>query len=72
MVLQLLPISTQQNPEISTYNCFGCVFIGSGSGSSLDWIPIRIQGFDNQIEKKITAEKKIKYFFDQKLQFIYP
>ncbi len=25
-----------------------------------------------KIEKKITAEKKIKFFFDQKLQFTYP
>jgi hypothetical protein len=25
-----------------------------------------------KIEKKITAEKKIYFFFDQKLQFTYP
>ncbi len=31
--------------------------------------PIRIQGKWPKIEKKITAEKKIKFFFDQKLQF---
>jgi hypothetical protein len=27
--------------------------------------PIRIQGFNDQKLKKITAEKKIKFFFDQ-------
>jgi hypothetical protein len=31
--------------------------------------PLWIHGFDVQ---KFTAEKKIKYFFDQKLQFTYP
>jgi hypothetical protein len=30
--------------------------------------PIRIQGFNDQKLKKITAEKK-NFFFDQKLQF---
>ena len=34
--------------------------------------PIRIQGFYDQKLKKKTAEKKIKFFFDQKLQFTYP
>jgi hypothetical protein len=34
--------------------------------------PIRIQGFNDQKFKKITAEKKIKFFFDKKLQFTYP
>ncbi len=34
--------------------------------------PIRIQGFNDQKLKKIPAEKKIKFFFDQKLQFTYP
>ena len=35
--------------------------------------PIRIQGFNDQkLKKKITAEKKIKFFLDQKLQFTYP
>jgi hypothetical protein len=35
--------------------------------------PIRIQGFNDQkLRKKKTAEKKIKFFFDQKLQFTYP
>jgi hypothetical protein len=34
--------------------------------------PIRIQGFNDQKLKKSTAEKKIKFFFDQKLQFTYP
>ncbi len=33
--------------------------------------PIRIQGSTKNL-KKITAEKKIKFFFDQKLQFTYP
>ncbi len=34
--------------------------------------PIRIQGFMTKNWKKITAEKKITFFFDQKLQFTYP
>ncbi len=34
--------------------------------------PIRIQGFNDQKLKKITAEKKIKFVFKQKLQFTYP
>ncbi len=34
--------------------------------------PIRIQGFNDQKLKKITAEKKLHFFFDQKLQFTYP
>jgi hypothetical protein len=33
--------------------------------------PIRIQGFNDQNLKKITAEKKLN-FFVQKLQFTYP
>ncbi len=38
-----------------------------------DLDPIRIQGIDDQkLEKKITDDKKIKYFFDQNLQFTYP
>ncbi len=43
----------------STQGC-GSAFISSGSGSSiLGWIPIRIQGFNDQKLKKITAEKKL-------------
>jgi hypothetical protein len=34
--------------------------------------PIRIQGFNDQKLKKITAEKFFFFFFDQKLQFTYP
>ncbi len=34
--------------------------------------PIRIQGFNNQKLKKITAENLFKFFFYQKLQFTYP
>jgi hypothetical protein len=34
--------------------------------------PIRIKGFNDQKLKKITAEKKINFFLDQKLQFTYP
>ena len=38
--------------------------------------PIRIQSGSRALMtkngKKITAEKKIKFFFDQKLQFTYP
>ncbi len=33
---------------------------------------IRIQGFDDKNWNKLTAEKKYKKFFDQKLQFTYP
>jgi hypothetical protein len=33
--------------------------------------PIRIQGFDEKIKKKNTAENFSKYYFDQKLQFTY-
>ncbi len=34
--------------------------------------PIRIQGFNDQKLKKITAENLLLFFFDQKLQFTYP
>ena len=34
--------------------------------------PIRIQGFNDQKLKKNNSWKKIKFFFDQKLQFTYP
>ena len=34
--------------------------------------PIRIQGFNDQKLKKITAEKMFKFFLYQKLQFTYP
>ncbi len=34
--------------------------------------PIRIQGFNDQKFKKNYSWKKIKFFFDQKLQFTYP
>ncbi len=34
--------------------------------------PIRIQGFNNQKWKKITAKNFFLFFFDQKLQFTYP
>ncbi len=68
-VLHLLPLLLHHLRQ-------GCrsAFISSGSGSSiLGWIPIRIQGFNEQkLRKKITAEKKINFFFDQKRQFTYP
>ncbi len=44
----------------------------SGSGSNPDPDPIRIQGFNDKKLKKSTAEKKLKFFFDQKLQFTHP
>ncbi len=70
-------------PGGSVAQGFGSVFIfyGSGSGSrGSGWRPIRIRiriqsgsrAFMTKNWKKITAEKKIKFFFDQKLQFIYP
>ncbi len=34
--------------------------------------PIRIQGFNDQKFKKITAENFLYIFFNQKLQFTYP
>ncbi len=34
--------------------------------------PIRIQGFNDQKLEKNDSWKKIKFFFDQKLQFTYP
>ena len=35
--------------------------------------PIRIQGFNDQkLKEKKQLKKKIKFFFDQKLQFTYP
>jgi hypothetical protein len=43
----------------------GSAFISSGS-SIVGWILIGIQGFNDQKQKKITAEKKIKFFFEQK------
>ncbi len=67
--------------------CFGSVFIFSGSGSGSrgwGWRPIRIRiriririqsGSKTLMSKnwkKIKAEKKINFFFDQKLQFTYP
>ncbi len=60
---------------------FGSVFIFSGSGSGSrgwGWRPIRIRiqsgsrALMTKNWKKMTAEKKIKFFFDQKLQFTYP
>jgi hypothetical protein len=53
----------------------GSAFISSGSGSgssTLGWIPIRIQGFNDQIyirRKKLQLKNKN---LDQKLQFTYP
>ena len=68
--------------ESKAKQCFGSVFIfyGSGSGSRIrmeantdpDPDPIRIQGFNDQKLKKITAEQFFLFFFDQKLQFTYP
>jgi hypothetical protein len=41
--------------------------------SNPDPDPIRIQGFkDQNLKKKIKAEKKLTFSFDQKLQFTYP
>ncbi len=47
----------------------GSAFISSGS-SIFGWIPIRIQGFNNQKLNKNYSWKF--FFFDQKLQFTYP
>ncbi len=57
------------------HQCFGSVFIFSGSGSrGWGWRPIRIriQSFNDQKLKKNYSWKKVKFFFDQKLQFTYP
>ncbi len=40
--------------------------------SMLGWIPIRIQGLDDQKFKKIHSRKIFSYLFVQKLQFPYP
>ncbi len=51
--------------------CLGSGFIDSGSGSGiLGWMPIRIRGFNDQKWKKFTAERKIWYFCDQRLQLV--
>ncbi len=43
--------------------CFGSGFIESGSGSSiLGWIPIRIQGFDDQKLEKLQLKKNLTFF----------
>ncbi len=56
--------------------CFGSLFIWSGSGSSiLGWIPIRIQSEFSVLWPKIGKNlqlNKIKLFLDQKLQFTCP
>ncbi len=36
------------------------------------WIPIRVQGFDDQKMEKFYIWNFFKYFFDQKLQLTYP
>ncbi len=52
--------------------CLGSGFVDSGSGSSiLDWITIRIQGFNGQKLKKIYSLKFFICFFDRKLQYTY-
>ncbi len=54
--------------------CFGSVFIWSGSEKSLntdpDPDPIRTQGFDDQKMKKVTGKKK-SFFEKKKLQFTF-
>ncbi len=51
----------------------GSAYSWYGFGSSiLGWIPIRIQGFDDQKLEKIYSCKKIKFFLDQKVQFTRP
>jgi hypothetical protein len=49
--------------DFSSYlECFGSVFIWYGSGSRiLCWIPIRIQGFDDQ-KKKLQLKKLILFW----------
>jgi hypothetical protein len=47
----------------SLYQSCGSAFISSGSGSNTDPYPIRIQGFNDKKLKKITAEKKITFFY---------
>jgi hypothetical protein len=48
---------------------FGPVFIFPDPDPAFD---AGDQGFNDQKLKKMTAEKKIKFFFSQKLQFTYP
>ncbi len=60
--------NTYRYSGISRKQCFGSVFIFSGTGSgSRGWgwrpIRIRIQGFNDQKSKKNNSWKKIKMFF---------
>ncbi len=51
-------------PPFKRNQCFGSVVILSRSGSSIwGWIPIRIQGFDDQKLKKMKAVKKLNIFW---------
>jgi hypothetical protein len=51
------------------YQCLGSLFIWYGSGSStLVWIPIRIQGFDEQKLEKIYSWKN-SFFLGSKTTF---
>ncbi len=50
--------------SMTSFLCFGSGLIDSSSGSGiLAWIPIRIQGFDDQkLKKKFTAGKNLIFF----------
>ncbi len=69
------PLRPQVQKTIFHQGC-GSAFISSGSGSSiLGWIPIRIriQGFNLMTKnwKKITAEKKKKFFWSKTTIYLF-
>ncbi len=72
-------VTTLPDLTVPRYQCFGSVFIFSWSGSRVwGWRPLRIRiqsgsrALMTKNWKKITAEKKFTFFFDQKLQFTFP
>ncbi len=70
--LALSPPSTPPLSVSSTGNhFFGSEIIYSGS-SILGWIPIRIQGFDNQNWKTFTARKKLYIFLIKNCNLLIP
>jgi hypothetical protein len=64
---------TEAFPTIGLILSQGCgsAFISSGSGI-LGRIPIRIQGFNDQKLKKITAGKKTKFFLIKNYNLLIP
>jgi hypothetical protein len=57
--IQHFRLNTDPDPDLIRIR----IQYGSGSNTEPDPDPIRIQGFNDQRLKNITAEKKIKFFF---------